>query len=123
MALAYSRQDFVGSGPGDVVALARRRNFYAKRFARLAPLYYLSELLMCLLRMDPWGLALLPFSLTGITSWTLIVYPNNGVLWSVSTIAFFYYRLPWLFGRLEAWTRAHLPWLAALMAVKCSVVA
>ena len=123
MALAYSRQDFVGSGPGDVVALARRRNFYAKRFARLAPLYYLSELLMCLLRMDPWGLALLPFSLTGITSWTLIVYPNNGVLWSVSTIAFFYYRLPWLFGRLErAWTRAHLPWLAALMAVKWSLV-
>ena len=122
MALAYSRQDFVGSGPGDVVALARRRNFYAKRFARLAPLYYLSELLMCLLRMDPWGLALLPFSLTGITSWTLIIYPNNGVLWSVSTIAFFYYRLPWLFGRLEAWTRAHLPWLAALMAVKWVLV-
>ncbi|KAH8066137.1 hypothetical protein JL722_546 [Aureococcus anophagefferens] len=51
MALAYSRQDFVGSGPGDVVARAAAQLLREALRARAA----LPSGLMCLLRMDPWA--------------------------------------------------------------------
>ena len=120
MALAYSTKDFVGDGAGDGAAAAERRDFWAKRFARLAPLYYATEVAAYFIYEenenddeDGWSVFRWATSLTATTSWFNIprwdedprlwehddwkhelwqqfpLYPYNGVLWSVSTIASF----------------------------------
>lgn len=103
MAIAYGDKDFTSS--------MNRRNFWAKRFARLAPLYYFSLGLTFagLIHFADESLDLVPViavagitTLTGTQSWLLVFGLFwNGVLWSVSTIVYFYYRLPYLMPRLR----------------------
>jgi hypothetical protein len=80
------------------------QKFYSKRAARLAPVYYLTNLLAMPLTFLYVGVGFFVYtfivSLFLISSW-LIVGPMNGVLWTISTMAFFYCMFPHLIVRLQ----------------------
>ena len=83
------------------------RDFYIKRFARLGPLWYLGNLLAVPLYFTGhttatgawwWAgftLSLLPF---GLNSWTVLLFPPAGHLWTISTMTFFYLLFPTIAG-------------------------
>ena len=98
MTIAYGDRDFTSAEWGAI----NRRNFYAKRFARLAPLYYFS-LVVSRNYILEWPEASPSHFLTLFCVQTWTGYPGlwNGVLWSVSTIAYFYYRFPWIISRVK----------------------
>ena len=54
-----------------------------------------------LLGLQSWFLGF-PFLI--IVFWPVFLW--NGVLWSVSTIGYFYYRLPYLLPRIKTWTNS-----------------
>ena len=98
MTIAYGDRDFTSAEWGAI----NRRNFYAKRFARLAPLYYFS-LVVSRNYILEWPEAS-PYNfltLFCVQTWTGSPGLWNGVLWSVSTIAYFYYRFPWIISRVK----------------------
>ena len=85
--------------------------FYIKRFARLAPTYYLTNAVALVLiflfakekagdiRSLPWRG---PMTVLGITSWApLFQFPLNGVTWTISTLMAFYVLFPFLAPRLQ----------------------
>ena len=87
------------------------RAFYWKRFARLAPLWYLGNLLMlpiflCNYYPQPttwwywvgFGLAIPP---PGLNSWTVVFGTPAGHLWTISTMSFFYLVFPLLHHRIR----------------------
>lgn len=98
MAIAYGDRDFTSAEWGAI----NRRNFYAKRFARLAPLYYFSLVVSrnYILELDPGAAVSIISTLLCVQSWTFAL-SWNGALWSVSTIAYFYYRFPWIISRVK----------------------
>jgi peptidoglycan/LPS O-acetylase OafA/YrhL len=82
------------------------KSFLCKRFARVAPMYYLTSLIAIpLWFMGPVKLVtfILTVALTFCfaTSWVVVVLPLNGVLWTVSTMFFFYLCYPCLIPRLQ----------------------
>ena len=101
MAIAYGDRDFTSIDRGAI----NRRNFYAKRFARLAPLYYFSLAISYGTTehklWNLYGLANLA-TFFCVQSWAAgLLLTWNGALWSVSTIAYFYYRFPWIISRVK----------------------
>ena len=101
MAIAYGDRDFTSIDRGAI----NRRNFYAKRFARLAPLYYFSLAISYGTTehklWNLYGLANLA-TFFCVQSWAGgLLLTWNGALWSVSTIAYFYYRFPWIISRVK----------------------
>lgn len=107
--------------------------FYWKRFARIAPLWYLGNLLSLHLFFTgyvalPLGegyfwfgalLSLLPF---GLNSW-LMVFPPAGHLWTISTMTFFYLIFPALHHRVNLVRPRQLRSLAmTLYAVQCCLM-
>lgn len=78
------------------------KKFLVKRFARLGPMYYLTNLMA--LPMSGLNLDVLPSlicTLLGVTSWIVLIEPPNGVMWTISTMAFFYLVFPCLVPRLQ----------------------
>lgn len=112
MAIAYGGRDFSGDSVSHRI---QRRNFYAKRIARLAPLYYFSLLIsvdqhLLFSAKNPieaaYKFILVLVTLTSTQAWLSeggLLW--NGPLWSVSTIAFFYMRFPYLVPRLKKWQK------------------
>ena len=85
--------------------------FYMKRFARLAPTYYLTNAAALVLILIfakekagdisslPWRV---PLTVLGVTSWApLFQFPLNGVTWTISTLMAFYVLFPFLAPRLQ----------------------
>jgi peptidoglycan/LPS O-acetylase OafA/YrhL len=85
------------------------RDFLYKRYVRLGPLYYFTNLIS----IPIWFLInpnLVAFIITTISSMFLLtswigIYPLNGVLWSISTMVFFYSCFPCLLVRLQRMTK------------------
>ena len=85
------------------------RDFLYKRYVRLGPLYYLTNLIS----IPIWFLInpnLVAFIITTISSMFLLtswigIYPLNGVLWSISTMVLFYLSFPCLLVRLQRMTK------------------
>ena len=85
------------------------RDFLYKRCVRLGPLYYFTNLIS----IPIWFLInpnLVNFIITTISSMFLLtswigIYPLNGVLWSISTMVFFYLCFPCLLVRLQRMTK------------------
>lgn len=81
-------------------------DFFLKRFARLAPLYYLTNLLAI-----PYHILFFTnviylivigiLSFFVVTSWVLGLQPLNGALWSISTMGFFYLCFPCIIVRIQ----------------------
>jgi len=80
------------------------QKFFNKRVSRLAPVYYFTNLLAIPLTFYVFALGFFIYtiimSLFVITSWSLIG-PVNGVLWTISTMAFFYCMFPQIIVRLQ----------------------
>ena len=80
------------------------RKFFIKRFSRLAPVYYFTNLLAIPLVLLSMGIGFfiytLLLSLLLLSSW-LVTFPVNGVLWTISTMAFFYCMFPHIVVRLQ----------------------
>ena len=78
--------------------------FYKKRAARLAPVYYFTNLVAAPVAFLMFGVGFFILtailSLFMITSWLLIT-PLNGVLWTISTMSFFYCIFPHVIIRLQ----------------------
>ena len=86
--------------------------FYIKRFARLAPTYYLTNAVALVgiltiaakekeeeIKTLPWRA---PLTVLGVTSWApLFQFPLNGVTWTISTLMAFYVLFPFLAPRLQ----------------------
>ena len=94
--------------------------FYTKRFARLAPTYFLTNLaaaimIFALSEDDEdlgWMAWIVPMTTLGITSWSPAPYlPLNEVTWLVSTLMAFYVLFPFLAPRVQ---RSVLPGQEAL---------
>jgi peptidoglycan/LPS O-acetylase OafA/YrhL len=85
------------------------RDFLYKRCVRLGPLYYLTTLIS----MPIWFLIypnIIAFIITTILSMFLLtswigIMPLNNVLWSISTMVFFYLCFPCLLVRLQRMTK------------------
>ena len=84
--------------------------FYTKRFARLAPTYFLTNLaaaimIFALSEDDEdlgWMAWIVPMTMLGITSWSPVPYlPLNEVTWLVSTLMAFYVLFPFLAPRVQ----------------------
>ena len=84
--------------------------FYTKRFARLAPTYFLTNLaaaimIFALSEDDEdlgWMAWIVPMTTLGITSWSPAPYlPLNEVTWLVSTLMAFYVLFPFLAPRVQ----------------------
>ena len=89
--------------------------FYTKRFARLAPTYFLTNLaaaimIFALSEDDEdlgWMAWIVPMTMLGITSWSPVPYlPLNEVTWLVSTLMAFYVLFPFLAPRVQRSARA-----------------
>ena len=80
------------------------RTFIHKRVSRLAPIYYFTNLLASPLAVMAMGVGFFVYtgllSLFLLTSWLLVV-PINGVLWTISTMSFFYCMFPHIIVRLQ----------------------
>jgi peptidoglycan/LPS O-acetylase OafA/YrhL len=80
------------------------QKFYRKRASRLAPVYYFTNLLAIPLSILTVGIGFFIYtaivSLFLISSW-VIMGPLNGVLWTISTMSFFYCMFPHLIVRLQ----------------------
>lgn len=89
---------------GSTVTYFPTQKFFNKRISRLAPVYYLTNLIGLPLAFLFMGTAFFAYtifaSLFVITSWLLIA-PVNGVLWTISTMGFFYCMFPSLIVRLQ----------------------
>ena len=123
ISVAYGDKDFSKSH--------ERSNFWGKRFARLAPLYYLS-LAFSFSNILKFGtdivqpiytwVIVVPLTITCLQSWFLGILAGswNGVLWSVSTIVYFYMRFPYLVSRIKSWKNVDraLSILAVIEALK-----
>ena len=107
-----SREVGEGGGEGEPPAKPLDvRAFYWKRFARLAPLWYLGNLMHMLpvyfgnYHWQPtwfywlsFGLAIPPL---GLNAWTTVCFPPAGHLWTISTMTFFYLVFPLLHHRIR----------------------
>ena len=75
--------------------------FYKKRAARLAPVYYFTNLIAAPAAFLIFGVGYTAvLTLFMITSWLLIT-PFNTVLWTISTMSFFYFIFPHVIIRLQ----------------------
>eukprot|EP01052_Picozoa_sp_SAG31_P021760 SAG31_NODE_1699_length_7499_cov_5.315135_3_plen_147_part_00 len=99
-----------------------KRRFYINRFARLIPVYLLTNLAAiavdfhtepALYGVGGCDLACYNYfflfrsvlTLFGLTSWTgNFMSPLNGVTWTISTMFFFYWLFPDVVGRLQRYT-------------------
>lgn len=92
------------SDPEAAIDYFPSQKFYIKRVSRLAPVYYFTNLVaipLAFLTMALWlFIYSLILSLFLVSSW-LIVGPLNGVLWTISTMVFFYCMFPHLVVRLQ----------------------
>jgi peptidoglycan/LPS O-acetylase OafA/YrhL len=76
------------------------KRFWAKRVARLLPIYYLTNIIALPIKLMsyPTAASAIPefvVTMLMLTSWSLMG-PTNGVLWTISTMAFFYVVFPFL---------------------------
>eukprot|EP01046_Picozoa_sp_COSAG06_P007371 COSAG06_NODE_360_length_16832_cov_9.250209_3_plen_327_part_00 len=123
MAIAYGSQ--LLAMPGDMSGndgkVFDRNRFYRNRWARLAPVYYLSNMWMVMIMgffavlgvdigsPSLWTWLTFPF---GLTSWFYYVAPPNGVTWTISTMMFFYVVFPYLLPRIQRWSpKKQLAWI------------
>ena len=93
------------------------RGFFWKRFARLGPMYYLTNLIALPIAMTSGPLFIVTSILVTffLTSWGIMgIEPFNGVTWTISTMAFFYVCFPLLVVRLQnlhtVWEFKALAW-------------
>jgi peptidoglycan/LPS O-acetylase OafA/YrhL len=103
-----------------------RREFYLKRVARLAPVYYLGLLLaivpFAVYATDTMRMVIsIPVALLAAQSVTFIGESSwNGPLWTVSALAVCYSIFPWILGKLRAANVRQLITIAALY--RCTVL-
>lgn len=90
-------------------------NFWRKRFARLAPIYYLSlvlNVLIILVMCKDINVAALLSSTFGcaffLQSWFVSLINVGGVLWQIAVFVFFYAFFPFLSRRFAGWSDGHL---------------
>lgn len=81
-------------------------SFFVKRFARLGPMYYLTNLIALPLALGsssgPLFIVTTVLLTFFLTSWGVVgIEPFNGVTWTISTMAFFYFCFPMLVVRLQ----------------------
>lgn len=109
------------------------RKFLQNRFARLAPVYYLTNLIMVWVYPftdDEWrtvdGVDLAPvssiLSVFGLNSWALMLElsPPNAVCWTMSTMMFFYLCYPHILPRIHRMTEHSISqWMGALYWISC----
>lgn len=90
--------------PEAAIAFFPSEKFYRKRASRLAPVYCFTNLLAIPMVLMLAGVGVFIYtlivSLFLISSW-LLATPLNGVLWTISTMAFFYCMFPHLIVRLQ----------------------
>ena len=116
--------DCVNEGPATEDPPTRpfdRRKFYINRFARLLPVYYLTNIISMPQVPGPAAFAAgndcdesgywadlagrLTLTAFGLTSWTgNAVSPPNGVTWTISTMSFFYIVFPDVLPRMQRYT-------------------
>lgn len=105
MAIAYGSERV--AIPGDLSGQHGRvfdiRKFWRNRFARLAPVYYVTNWWYLAnpttwYMIQPWSGIL---SLFGMSSWFGFGFPPNGVTWTISTMMFFYVIFPYILPRMQ----------------------
>ncbi len=115
LATVYDRESPTGTAPLSTWAL--RKEFFLKRVARLAPVYYVSLLValapMVIYRTNTEIAFSVPFTLLGIQSLTIVGNHWNGPLWTVSTFAGCYLVFPFLLGFLRVKSNR---WICGYMA-------
>jgi peptidoglycan/LPS O-acetylase OafA/YrhL len=143
MTLGYGQSNYSDEGgccgdelPSDAAKKFDAKRFWRNRFARLAPVYYVTNLLffpVVLVGMAPAGIdgmagphtvILSAFlSLFGINSWLYpfidVGPPPNPVCWTITTMSFFYWVFPCALPRMQRMsTQQRSKWIVYAIALR-----